>query len=85
MPKNKLKKIHVFYYAILREQSHCSQQRMVTNAQTARDLYFQLKEHYGFTLGPDILKVAVNDSFKSWDTVLKSEDTVVFIPPLAGG
>jgi molybdopterin converting factor small subunit len=31
------------------------------------------------------LKVAINDEFAAWDTQLASGDTIVFIPPVAGG
>ncbi|MCH7516067.1 MAG: MoaD/ThiS family protein, partial [Bacteroidetes bacterium] len=36
-------------------------------------------------LNKEIIKVAVNDKFVPWNTVLKPNDTIVFIPPVAGG
>ena len=34
---------------------------------------------------PAQLKVALNSEFSDWQTPLKHGDTVVFIPPVAGG
>jgi len=31
------------------------------------------------------LKVAVNEQFSDWSHLLRDGDTVVFIPPVAGG
>ncbi|MBI4931132.1 MAG: MoaD/ThiS family protein [Bacteroidetes bacterium] len=45
----------------------------------------KLKNKYHFRLSTGLLKVAVNDEFKAWDTPLNSGDRIVFIPPVAGG
>ncbi len=81
----KTKKIHVQYYAVLREARGVSQETVATNSADAKELYLELKHKFGFTLGRDLVKVAVNDQFKDWDTELTSGDTVIFIPPVAGG
>ena len=80
-----MKTIQIQYFAVLREQSGKSAEGIQTSATTARDLYQELKNRYRFTLSPDLLRVALNNEFKDWDTVLKSGDQVVFIPPVAGG
>ncbi len=79
------KKIHIFYYALLREESGLSAEIFETRSQTAKELYEELKNKYHFKLSIDILKVAVNNEFSHWETVLKSGDKVIFIPPVAGG
>ena len=38
-----------------------------------------------FTLGPESLRVAVNAEFGDWSQPIASGDSVVFIPPVAGG
>lgn len=78
-------KIHVEYYAILKEQRGCSQENLDTDAATPRALYASLKGDHAFTLEDSDLKVAVNEDFASWDEALEEGDTVVFIPPVAGG
>jgi molybdopterin converting factor small subunit len=80
-----LKKIHLQYYALLREERGLNEETIETAAPTARDLYEDLKKKYHFRLSPDLLRVAVNNEFCPWGKELRSGDTVVFIPPVAGG
>jgi molybdenum cofactor guanylyltransferase len=79
------KRIKVQYYAILREQAGRSDESIVTSAQTPRDLYNELKSRYPFSLAPEMLRVAVNAEFGEWSQRLADGDSVVFIPPVAGG
>ncbi len=79
------KRIKVQYYAILREQAGRSDESIVTAAQTPRDLYIELKSRYPFSLAPEMLRVAVNAEFGEWSQHLADGDSVVFIPPVAGG
>ena len=79
------KHISVQYYALLREQAGRSGESLRTAAATARDLYRELKQRHPFTLPPELLRVAVNSEFAEWSAALADGDTVVFIPPVAGG
>lgn len=79
------KRIKVQYYAILREQAGRSDESVVTAANTPRDLYNELKSRYPFSLAPEMLRVAVNAEFGEWSQRLTDGDSVVFIPPVAGG
>jgi molybdopterin-guanine dinucleotide biosynthesis protein A len=79
------KRIKVQYYAILREQAGRSDESIVTGAHTPRDLYNELKARYPFSLAPEMLRVAVNAEFGEWSQRLADGDSVVFIPPVAGG
>ena len=79
------KRIKVQYYAILREQAGRSDESIVTAAHTPRDLYNELKSRYPFSLAPEMLRVAVNAEFGEWSQRLSDGDSVVFIPPVAGG
>jgi molybdopterin-guanine dinucleotide biosynthesis protein A len=79
------KRIKVQYYAILREQAGRSDESIVTAAHTPRDLYNELKARYPFSLAPEMLRVAVNAEFGEWSQRLADGDSVVFIPPVAGG
>ena len=82
---NSLKKIHINYYALLREERGISQEIFQTKARTAQELFEELKNLYHFRLSTDLIKVAINNEFSDWQTELKSEDHIVFIPPVAGG
>jgi molybdopterin converting factor small subunit len=77
--------ITIQYFAILREQRGLSEERLDTSADTPRALYEELSGQHGFTLDAARLKVVVNDAFANWDCALAEGDTVVFIPPVAGG
>lgn len=77
--------LRVKYYAILREQAGCSEETLDTTASTPAELYGELRKRHPFQLAPTQLKVAINADFRDWHTPLANGDTVVFIPPVAGG
>lgn len=77
--------LHIRYYAILREQAGKSAESLSTNAATPAALFDELKSRYPFTLSASQLKVAINTEFRDWHTPLKDGDSIVFIPPVAGG
>ncbi len=79
------KHIKVQYYALLREQAGRSDEALVTAARTPRELYEELKARHPFSLAPEMLRVAVNAEFGEWTQALADGDSVVFIPPVAGG
>src|SRR5580704_10896687 len=79
------KQLTVQYFALLREQTGRREEALASAAGTPLELYQELRQRYPFTLGSDVLRVAVNSEFADWTTPLRSGDTVVFIPPVAGG
>ena len=79
------KTIHIQYFALLREERGLSQESVSTQAETAEDLFEELKSKYHFRLSTNLLRVSINAEFKNWQTILKDQDKIVFIPPVAGG
>ena len=79
------RRITIEYYAILREQRGLKREETDTNAETIAELYEDLSHRHGFSLDRDRLKAVVNEEFVSWDHQLRDGDTIVFIPPVAGG
>jgi MoaD family protein len=77
-------RIRVGYFAILREHTGRGSEEVETDARTAADLFRQLDDRYRFPRLAS-LRVAVNDEFRDWDAGLTDGDSVVFIPPVAGG
>ena len=73
------------YYAQLREQAGSSGEQLTTSATSLRELYDELRALHGFSLSADALKVAVNAQFSDWGRAVGEGDTIVFIPPVAGG
>ena len=80
-----MNRIHVQYYAVLREQAGTSDEILMSAATTPADLYQELRTRHGFSLAPELLRVAINDEFCEWSRPLGAGDRVVFIPPVAGG
>jgi molybdopterin converting factor subunit 1 len=80
-----MNRLQLRYYAQLREESGCSEESVETDAETAAALFDELSARHGFSLTCEHLKVAINDEFTDWSTLLKDSDQVVFIPPVAGG
>ena len=77
--------LRVQYFALLREQAGVREESVQTSAATPAELYRELAARHGFTLAPQALKVAINTEFRDWKQPLAAGDTVVFIPPVAGG
>lgn len=84
-PDTKPRTLRVQYYAILREQAGRSEETLDTTAGTPAELYDELRRRHPFQLTAAQLKVALNSEFSDWQAPLRHGDTVVFIPPVAGG
>lgn len=83
--ESKPRTLRVQYYAILREQAGRNEETLDTTAATPAELYEELRQRHPFQLTAAQLKVALNSEFSDWQTPLRHGDTVVFIPPVAGG
>jgi molybdenum cofactor guanylyltransferase len=83
--ESKPRTLRVQYYAILREQAGRNEETLDTTAATPAELYEELRRRHPFQLAAAQLKVALNSEFSDWQTPLRHGDTVVFIPPVAGG
>ncbi|HTQ11619.1 MAG TPA: MoaD/ThiS family protein [Fimbriimonadaceae bacterium] len=77
--------VRVQYYAVFREQRGLGEETIETSVATAGDLYRELAARHGFALPPSLVRASVNLQFRSLDAALSPGDTVVFIPPVAGG
>ncbi len=79
------KKLELYYFAALREQTGRAEETLCEAVDTPAELYRLLEQRYDLTLEPASLRVAVNDRFVAMDSPLADGDRVVFIPPVAGG
>jgi molybdopterin-guanine dinucleotide biosynthesis protein A len=79
------KALRIQYFAVLREQAGRSEEMIDSSASTPAELFEELRQRHRFQLAPTQLKVALNSEFSDWSVQLKHGDTVVFIPPVAGG
>lgn len=80
-----MKKINVVYYALLRQERGRTEETVDFEKNTVGELFAELKTLHQFKLSESQVKVAVNSKISSWDTSLIDGDSVVFIPPVAGG
>ena len=78
-------RVHVQYYALLREQAGRSAEQVVTAAATPAALYEELRARHGLSLARAQLRVAIDGEFAEWHAALQDGASVVFIPPVAGG
>ena len=77
--------IKILYFAALQEITGCSSETLsVQIDSTPETVYQTLKGQYNLP-NQNRLKVAINDSFCSWENILTNDDTIVFIPPVTGG
>lgn len=79
------RQIDIQYYAAMREQAGRRSESLLTSAATPRELYRELEARHSFSLPPEMLRVAINSEFADWEQRLNDGDSVVFIPPVAGG
>ncbi len=77
--------LQVQYFAALRDQAGRSEETLTTQAQTPRALFEELRALRGLQLRAEQLRVAINEDFAEWNQPLAAGDTVVFLPPVAGG
>jgi molybdopterin-guanine dinucleotide biosynthesis protein A len=84
-PDRVARRLNVRYFAMLREQAGVSCEDLHTSAATPAELYDEVRRVHHLTISPESLRVAINDEFGDWRTALNDGDTVVFLPPVAGG
>lgn len=79
------KTVRIRYFALLREERGLSDETIVTEAATVGQLYNEIRQKYEFSLPQERMSVAINDEFANWGEELSDNDSVVFVPPVAGG
>lgn len=80
-----MKTISIEYYAYFRERRGLSQEDVKTDQASLGGLYEELSKRHGFSLPASSVRPAVNDAFKEMSDSFEHGDTVVFVPPVAGG
>jgi molybdopterin converting factor subunit 1 len=80
-----MKKINLKYFAKLKDDIGKSSETIETELNNLSEIYDYLSKKYKLSLTKDFLKVAINDEFVDWNTEIKDNDTIVLIPPVAGG
>ena len=77
--------IQILYFAVLKDKTGQNGETLsVKEKSTLASIYRQLQKKYDLP-EQHRLKVAINDSFSTWDYRPNHGDTIVFIPPVTGG
>ena len=79
------KSITVRYFAIFRERAGRDEEAVTLEAETAGDVFEQLKDRHGSSEPLGHCKVAINDEMADWNSPINDGDTVLLFPPVAGG
>ncbi len=79
------KKINVLYFAALADSAGVDEEILHIGDDNLTDVFTKLSQKYHFSLSIDNIAVAVNHEFSDWNAVIEDDDTVAFIPPVAGG
>jgi sulfur-carrier protein len=80
-----MRRLHLRYFAWLRDATGAAEESLESDAPTAAALFGEVARRHGLRSDFSSLRVAINDRIVGWDTPLGDEDTVVFLPPFAGG
>ncbi len=75
----------VCYYGLLAERRGLAEERVNTPAETPARLFAELDREHALGLATSDFRVAVNDEFVSWNSPLRENDSVAFLPPMSGG
>ena len=77
--------VNVRYYARLKEEAGLAGETVETQAATVGDLWKDLEARHRFTLSASLVRAAQADEYCGWEARLVPGETVVFMPPVAGG
>lgn len=80
-----MKTLKLQYFAAMRDFTGSTEEMLQTTAVTPEDVWIELVERYQVNLKKNSLKVVVNDEFADWTTTLDDGDSLVYLPPVAGG
>ncbi len=78
-------KIKVRYFALFREQTGCASETIDWSGGNTAELFQMMADKHSDLKTEAAALVAVNDEMCGWETTLKSDDEVLFFPPVAGG
>lgn len=79
------KNITVRYFAGFRENAGMAEETISIDANTAGDVFAQLRHRHGSAEPLGHCKVAINDEMADWGSSVSDGDTVLLFPPVAGG
>jgi molybdopterin synthase sulfur carrier subunit len=79
------KTLTIRYFAMFREHAGTGEETVTLDADTASDVFSQLRDRHGSREPLGHCKIAINDEMADWDSTVADGDTVLLFPPVAGG
>ena len=79
------KEVEVEYFAKLSAEASCDREQLRTSAATVVGLWEEVRLRHHFSLELPQIKPARDNEFIPWDTPLRDNDAISFMPPFAGG
>jgi molybdopterin converting factor subunit 1 len=80
-----MKNINILFFGKLKETWNTSKLSLATASHDIESLYLELLKLVSETPHKQSIKVAINDEFVNWNTIINDNDTVAFLPPASGG
>lgn len=80
-----MKKIEVLFFGKLKETWNTNKLSIQSNSIDINSLYQELLTQVTEVPHKESIKVAINDEFVGWDSIINDHDTIAFLPPASGG
>jgi molybdopterin converting factor subunit 1 len=80
-----MKKLQILFFGKLKENWGTSQLTIETDCNEIESLYTELLKSSIEIPHKASIKVAINDEFVNWNSIINDNDTIAFLPPASGG
>lgn len=79
------KTIEILFFGKLKETWNTNRLEIVTNSNDIETLYTEILNKTTEKPHKESIKVAINDEFVGWQTLINDGDCIAFLPPASGG
>lgn len=80
-----MKKLEILFFGKLKESWNTNKINIESNCNDIESLYTELLKQASDIPHKPSIKVAINDEFVNWNSSIKDNDTIAFLPPASGG
>jgi molybdopterin converting factor subunit 1 len=80
-----MKNIQILFFGKLKETWNSSKTRVQTQANTVDELYTELLTTASEIPHKESIKVAINEEFSEWNSLINEGDVIALLPPASGG
>ncbi len=77
--------LEILFFGKLKEIWNTKKLTMQTTSSNIEELYTELLTKASEVPHKASIKVAINDEFVDWNSQLKDNDSIAFLPPASGG